>query len=147
MKKISILTVAIFAIIFGITSLTNLTFGQSESNVERIIEKTNTDFLHFFNNGEINSLVELYRDDACLVSRGCGKEFILNYYSTEASKYKFTEIKATSISVSDTIAIEKGRWRATLNSGVTIGGEYLSEWRFTNKKWLIVSESSGLSFD
>lgn len=147
MKKISILSVAIFAVIFGITSSTNVTFGQSDSKAKRIIEKTNTDFLQYFNNGEINSLVELYRDDACLVSRGCGKEFIRNYYNIEANKYKFTEIKATSISVSDTIAVEKGKWRAILNSGETISGEYLSEWRFTNKKWLIVSESSGLSFD
>ncbi len=147
MKKISILSVAIFAVIFGITSLTNVTFGQSDSEVRKTIEKTNTDFLKYFNHGEINSLVELYRDDACLVSRGCGKEFIRNYYSIEANKYKFTEIKATSITISDTIAVEKGKWRAILSSGETIGGEYLSEWRFTNKKWLIVSESSGLSFD
>ena len=145
MKKLSILSVAIFAIIFGISSITNVTFGQSDSKVKKIIKKTNLDFLEYFNNGEINSLVELYRADACLVSRGCGKEFIRNYYSAETNKYKFTEIMATDISVSDSIAVEKGKWRATLQSGETIGGEYLSEWRFTNKKWLIVSESSGLS--
>ena len=147
MKKISILTVAIFAIIFGVTSLTTTSFGQSDSKVKKIIEKTNADFMRYFNNGEINSLVNLYSDDACLVSRGCGKAFIKNYYSMESTRYKFTEIKATSVSVSDTIAVEKGTWRATLNSGETIGGEYLSEWRFTNNKWLIVSESSGLLFD
>lgn len=145
MKKVSILSVAVFAIIFGISSVTNMSFGQSDSKVKKIIEKTNKDFLEFFNNGEIDSLVELYRDDACLVSRGCGKEFIRYYYSAETNKYTFTEITATSISVSDSIAVEKGKWRATLRSGESIGGEYLSEWRFTNKKWLIVSESSGLS--
>lgn len=147
MKKVSILSIAILAIVLGISSITNVTFGQSDSRVKKIIEKTNADFLEYFNNGEINSLVELYRNDACLVSRGCGKEFIKNYYSIESSKYKFTEIKATSVSVSDTIAVEKGKWSAILNSGEKIGGEYLSEWRFTNKKWLIVSESSGLSFN
>jgi transcriptional regulator with XRE-family HTH domain len=147
MKKISILTLAIIAIIFGISSLTSEIFGQSDLKVKKIIEKTNSDFLKWFNSGEINSLVDLYRDDACLVARGCGKDFIKNYYSIESSKYKFTEIKATSVSVSDTIAVEKGKWSAILNSGETFGGEYLSEWRFTNKKWLIVSESSGLSFD
>jgi transcriptional regulator with XRE-family HTH domain len=145
MKKVSILSVALFAIILGISSITNVTFGQSDSKAEKIIKKTNSDFLQFFNNGEINSLVELYRDDACLVSRGCGKEFIRNYYSAETNKYKFTEITATEISVSDSIAVEKGKWRATLQSGELIGGEYLSEWRLTNKKWLIVSELSGLS--
>jgi transcriptional regulator with XRE-family HTH domain/ketosteroid isomerase-like protein len=147
MKKISILSIVIIAVILGVSSLTSETFGQSDSKVTKIIEKTNSDFLKWFNSGEINSLVELYRDDACLVSRGCGKEFIKNYYSIESTRYKFTEIKATSVSVSDTIAVEKGKWSALLNSGEVIGGEYLSEWRFTNKKWLIVSESSGLSFN
>ncbi len=147
MRKVSILSVAIFAIIWGISSVRNLTFGQTDSKVEKIIRKTNSDFLEYFNNGEINSLVQLYRDDACLVSRGCGKEFIGNYYGTESTKYKFTEITATSISVNDSIAFEKGKWRATLLSGESIGGEYYSEWRLTNKKWLIVSESSVLSFD
>lgn len=147
MKKISILTIAILAIAFGISSLTSETFGQSDSKVKKIIEKTNADFVMWFNNGEIDLLVELYHDDACLVSRGCGKDFIKNYYRIESGKYKFTEIKVTSVSVSDTIAVEKGEWSAILDSGEMIGGEYLSEWRFTNKKWLIVSESSGLSFD
>ncbi len=145
MKKVSILSVALFAVIFGISSITNITLGQSNSKVEKIIQNTNSDFLQLFNAGDINSLVNLYRDDACLVARGCGKEFIRNYYGAEATKYKFTEITATSISVCDSIAVEKGKWRATLLSGESIGGEYLSEWRLTNKKWLIVSESSGLS--
>lgn len=147
MKKVSILSVALIAIIFGVSSLTNVTLGQSDSKVRNIIEKTNADFLQYFNTGDIDVLVELYRDDACLVSRGCGKEFIRNYYGIESTKYKFTEIKTTSISVSDTIAVEKGNWKAMLNSGETIGGEYLSEWRYANRKWLIVSEASGLSFD
>lgn len=145
MKKVSILSVALFAIIFGISSLTNITFGQSDTKVRKIIERTNRDFMEYFNRGDINSLVELYHDDACLVSRGCGKEFIRSYYTKETIKYKFTEIKATSISVSDSIAVEKGKWKAILNSGETIGGEYLSEWRLSNNKWLIVSESSGIS--
>lgn len=145
MKKISVLSLAIFAILLGMNSLMHKTFGQSDGKVKKAIEKTNADFITWFNEGDINSLVELYRDDACLVSRGCGKEYIYNYYTNEATKFRFTEIKATSVSVGDTIAVEKGIWSATLNSGGTIGGEYLSEWRFTNKKWLIVSESSGVS--
>lgn len=145
MKKISILSVGIFMLILGITSLTNNSFGQADAKVKKVIEKTNADFLQYFNKGEINALMELYRDNACIVSRGCGKEFIRNYYTIESGRYKFTEIKATSVSVSDTIAVEKGKWKALLNSGVSIGGEYLSEWRFSNKKWFIVSESSSLS--
>jgi transcriptional regulator with XRE-family HTH domain len=47
LKKVSILSVAIFAIIWGIPSVTNLTFGQSDSKVEKIIRKTNSDFMKF----------------------------------------------------------------------------------------------------
>lgn len=144
MKKISILSIAIFAIILGISSLTSQTFAQSDSKVRNQIEKSNSDFVKWFNKGEINSLLNLYSDDACLISRGCGKDFIKNYYNTESTRFKFTEIKLTSVTVNDTIAIEKGKWSAILNSGEPIGGEYISEWRFTNNKWLIVSESSGL---
>ena len=147
MKKISILSIAIFAILFGILSLTSQTFAQSDSKVQKQIEKSNSNFVKWFNNGDVNSLVELYSEDACLVSRGCGKDFIKNYYNNESGKFKFTEIKSTSVSVNDTIALEKGKWSAILNSGETIGGEYVSEWRFKNDKWLIVSESSSLKFD
>ena len=90
MKKVSILSVALFAVIFGISSITNITLGQSNSKVEKIIQNTNSDFLQLFNAGDINSLVNLYRDDACLVARGCGKEFIRNYYGAEATKYVIT---------------------------------------------------------
>lgn len=147
MKKLSILSVTVFAIVFGISSLASQAFGQSDSKAKKEIEKSNANFVKWFNNGDISSLVELYSDDACLVSRGCGKDFIKNYYSAETSKFKFTELKSINIEVKDTVAIEKGKWSAVLKSGEAIGGEYLSEWRFTNNKWLIVSESSGLSLD
>lgn len=147
MKKISILSIAILALVFTISTLSSETFAQSDSKVKKIIEKHNDNFITWFNNGDIESLVELYADDACLVSRGCGKTFIKNYYEHESQKFNFIEITATDVSVSNRLAIEKGRWKAVLNSGEIIGGEYLSEWKLTNKKWLIVSESSGLSFD
>lgn len=147
MRKITILTIAAFALIFGISSLSNSTFAQSEAKVRKIIHKHNNNFMVWFNAGDIESLVGLYRDDACLVSRGCGKSFIKNYYSLESSKYTFLEITPTDISVSDTLAVEKGRWKARLHSGEIIGGEYLSEWKQSGKKWFIVSESSGLSFN
>lgn len=147
MKKISILSAGLFALVIGITSLTGNLFAQSDSRVQKIIEKNNENFIHWFNNGEIGSLVELYREDACLVSRGCGKEFIRHYYTAESQRFRFTEIKVAHVSVSDTIAVEKGSWKAVMHSGETIGGEYLVEWKLTDKQWLVVSESSGLSFN
>ncbi|WP_206430283.1 helix-turn-helix domain-containing protein [Flavobacterium ustbae] len=142
MKKISILSLAIIVIVWGFSSLTNQIFAQSK--VRNQIEKSNADFVKWFNNGEINSIVNLYSEDACLVSRGCGQDFIKNYYTIESKKFKFTEIKIVNVEVNDTVAIEKGKWSAILSSGQSIGGEYVAEWRYAKDKWVIVSEASGL---
>ena len=147
MKKITILSVVVFTVVFGISSLTSKTFAQSDSKVKKIIEKQNTNFKNWFNNGDIESLVKLYRNDACLISRGCGIDFIKAYYEVESKRFTFTEITITSVSVSGTLAVEKGTWKAILNSGEKIGGEYLSEWKLTDKKWLIASESSGITIN
>ena len=45
-----------------------------------------------------------------------------------------------SLSVSDSIAVEKGGWLIKFHSGEEVEGEYLTEWRLTNKKWLIVND-------
>jgi ketosteroid isomerase-like protein len=145
MKKVSILSFIVLVVAMVITSLTTGVFAQSDSRVKKAIEKNNSDFMIYFNKGDINSLVELYRDDACLVSRGCGKDYIRNYYQNESESFKFTALTITSVSVSDSIAVEKGKWSAVLNSGEKIGGEYLSEWKLTGNRWLIKNESSGLS--
>lgn len=57
---------------------------------------------------------------------------------------KFTDVKATDVSVSDSIAVEKGRWEIVFGTGEKMSGEYLSEWRLTGNKWLIVNEMSAL---
>ena len=81
MKKITILSIALFAIIFGLSSVTNAIKAQSTvKRVEKTIKKSNDDFIKWFNNGEIDLIVELYRYDACLVAKGCGKKYIKNYY-------------------------------------------------------------------
>jgi hypothetical protein len=56
--------------------------------------------------------------------------------------YKFEEMNAISIRVADSIAVEKGRRVVSLNSGGTLRGEYLTEWRRRDKKWQIVNDIS-----
>ena len=55
---------------------------------------------------------------------------------------KFEEMNVLSISVGDSIAVEKGRWSVSLYSGGILHGEYLTEWRRTDKKWQIVNDIS-----
>lgn len=145
MRKITVLSVSLCAIVIGISSFTFGAFAQSDTKVKKFINGQNENFIKWFNSSDIESLVNLYRDDACLVSRGCGKAFIREYYGVGSAMYKFIEINTTSVSVSDTIAVEKGTWKIQLNSGEMLEGEYLSEWRLTDNRWLIASESSGIS--
>jgi len=55
--------------------------------------------------------------------------------------FKFLEFQVTSISVADSIAVEKGRWTVTMN-GAVFRGEYMTEWRLRNKRWFIVNDIS-----
>jgi hypothetical protein len=87
----------------------------------------------------------IYRDDACLVGQGCGKAYIRDYYASQMNAYRFEEMNAISISVADSIAVEKGRWVISLNSGGQLRGEYLTEWhRKDKKKWQIVNDISAM---
>lgn len=54
--------------------------------------------------------------------------------------FKFEEIQVTGLRVADSIAVEKGRWSGTINSGPRLSGEYLTEWRRRDKGWLIVND-------
>jgi len=142
MKKLSILTV-----IFAATVLVLLTVcmdgnAQSETKVRKIISESNKDFVRWFNTGQVDSLITIYRDDACLVGQGCGKSYIRDYYRSQMNAYRFEELGAISISVADSIAVEKGRWIISTYSGGRLSGEYLTEWRRRDKKWQIVNDVS-----
>ncbi|TFH19501.1 MAG: hypothetical protein E4H10_17740 [Bacteroidia bacterium] len=57
------------------------------------------------------------------------------------SGYIFKELRTESVSVSDTIVVEKGSFKI-LTVGGEITGMYMTEWRLSDKLWLIVNEIS-----
>lgn len=142
MKKISILSATVFMACFILFSVCIESKAQTKTKVTKFIEKSNVNFIHWFNTGQIDSLMTLFRDDACVVSKGCGKAFISDYYRQTSKMYNFKELKILSISVSDSIAVEKGKWVIILNSGAVYEGEYLTEWHFNKNKWLMVNNIS-----
>ncbi|MBN1115732.1 MAG: helix-turn-helix domain-containing protein [Bacteroidales bacterium] len=144
MKKISILSSVTVVIILLFTFITTDSLGQSAKHLRNTIETSNKDFIRWFNTGQIDSLVSIYSDDACLYSRGCGKAFIRAYYSAEMQSYKFKEITIYDISHTDSLAVEKGQWKINLNTGMIIVGDYLSEWKYIDNKWLVVSEMASI---
>ena len=141
MRKVTILTLTVAVLAFGLTSLT---LKPKAEKVRKIIEESNQNMMWWFNGGEIDKVASLYMEDACLVAKGCGQVYIKGYYSSQIDKYKFKELKTTSVNVSGSLAVEKGTWRIEFKNGQNLSGEYLAEWRLTNKKWLIANDLSAI---
>jgi len=143
MKKLSILTLAFILIGLGINSLLSKSNAQSIDDITKIIEAKNTDYIQWFNDGDIESLVSLYREDACILPWGCGHEYIRHFLESEMNnRYEFKELKIESVSLSDTVAVEKGHFRILHQDMGLISGMYMSEWRYSDKKWLMVNDIS-----
>ena len=141
-KKLSILTLAFAATVFVLLTVCMDGNAQSEKKVRQLITEANKDLIRWFNTGQVDSLMTIYRDDACRLGIGCGKSNIRDFYESQMHIYKFEELIATSISITDTIAVEKGHWVVRFYSGGTLSGEYLTEWRRKDKKWQIVNDIS-----
>ena len=140
MKKVSILSVIIFAGCFILFAVCTESKAQSVAKVRKAIEESNQDYIRWFNNNHVDSLLSLYRDDACLLGQGCGKSAIRDYFESQMNTYTFKALQILSLSVGDSIAVEKGRWIMVFSTGDELEGVYMTEWRLTNKKWLIVND-------
>lgn len=138
MKKISILSLLIFALV--VTYLE--TVAQTAVRPKKDIIQSNKNFMDWFNSGQIDSITTLYADNACLDGRGCGKDFIKDYYKAETTQYKIQELITSEITIKDNTALETGRWKILLPSGMLLSGTYRSDWQLVNKKWVIVKEAS-----
>lgn len=145
MRKISILSVLLFAVIFGLTSMFTESKAQSAEVVREIIEKNNENYKKWFNSKEIDLLMQLYHDDACILAEGCGKEYVRQSYEFKTGIFSLEELQTTSVNVAGNIAVEKGKWEIILESGEKLHGEYLTEWHLSGNEWLIVNEVSQMT--
>lgn len=142
MKKVSILTAVALVICVICMVVCTESNAQKPAKVKQIIEENNKDFFRWFNVRKIDSLMTLYRDDACVIAVACGKQNIKDYYTIQASLYKFQQLDMISLSICDTIAVEKGSWLIEFPNGENYIGEYMTEWRYSKNKWLIVNDIS-----
>jgi len=142
MKKLSILTMVFAAVAIVLLSVCLDGNAQSARKVKKMINETNLNTVRWFNTGQVDSLTSTYWEDACLLGDGCGKSFIRAHYKPQMDLFKFEELRAVSITVADSVAVEKGRWIISFYSGGTLSGEYLSEWRRRNKQWKIINDIS-----
>jgi transcriptional regulator with XRE-family HTH domain/ketosteroid isomerase-like protein len=144
MKKISILSMMLIALTIILSTVISDSKAQSAA-VKKTIDDVNKNYVRWFNSGQIDSLMTLYRDDACLIGKGCGKTFIRNSYASMVGKFTFQELVATDVTVSESVAVESGYALLKFASGELARGEYLIEWRLTNGKWLVHKESDSVS--
>ncbi|MFW5707820.1 MAG: helix-turn-helix domain-containing protein [Bacteroidota bacterium] len=142
MKKITILSILLFAVIFGLTSLFTESKAQSAEKVREIIEKNNESFFEWFNNDQVEKLMPLYHASACILGEGCGTELIRQSLEYKTQMFTFLKLQTTSVNVDGDIAVEKGQWEIVLDSGEKLTGEYLTEWHRYNGEWLIVNDVS-----
>lgn len=140
MRKLSMLTLVFAAATIVLLAICLDGNAQSEKKVRMIIEANNKNLVRWFNAGKLDSLMTLYGDDACLVGQGCGEALIREHYGAQMRFFKFDEVRVLSLSVADSIAVERGRWSGTVDSGVSLRGEYLTEWRRRDRTWLIVND-------
>jgi transcriptional regulator with XRE-family HTH domain len=142
MRKISVLTLVLAGLVTGLLLISTEGKAQSASKVEEYIREAAPDFVRWFNNGDIDSLVTLYHEDACILGEGCGKNLIRAHYREQSGFLEFEEMIVTSVTVQRKLALEKGRWTVRLDHGAVLRGEYSTEWKRFGKKWLIVNDAS-----
>ena len=149
MRKIAILSVPCISIILFFLFIGLDTKAQDNEKVKETLTELNSKFVDWFNTGQIDSIGLMYLDNACMIPDNYreihGREYIKGYYSfLYASGFRFTENKSKSIIISDSIAIDRGVWKADINIQMT--GTYLTQWRFFNGKWHIENEMTNTDF-
>jgi transcriptional regulator with XRE-family HTH domain len=142
MKKLSILSLPVIAAFVVLLTICTDGWGQSATKARKFIEESNRNLALWFNNGQVDSILSLYSENACIVALGCGKTTIGAFYESQAGNYEFEVLETTSLSVCKSLAVEKGRWTIKFPDGNTMKGEYLTEWRKEGKRWFIVNDMS-----
>jgi len=142
MKKLSILSLPLIALVVILLVVSTDSKAQSAEKVRAVIDESNKNLKRWFNAGEVDSILTLYAEDACILAFGCGEAAVRSHYESQTHLIKFEELRTTTLSVCDSIAIEKGKWTVRFGSGELLKGEYLTEWRRRGKTWQIVNDIS-----
>lgn len=142
MKKITILAVTLGLIFAGVFILSSESKAQKAEKVIKAIENAQNNINKWMNNGKVDSVMTLFRADACILPSLSGKAEIREMLQGAVDGgYKVTEFQNLSISVGDSIAVQK-----YYNVFQYQGNEYkqkgITEWRLAKGKWLIVNDTS-----
>jgi transcriptional regulator with XRE-family HTH domain len=139
MKKISVLFASL--VIIGIALFSFCSESKAQKTEKAITDiKTNEQKLNnWINTGKVDSVLSLYRDDACVIPFSCGKEEMYKGLKPLIDNgYKVLYYNSSEISLADSIAVEKYS-SVYRYMGSDIKQKGMKEWRQTNGKWLIIN--------
>lgn len=141
MKKISVLSIPVIIITIILISVCTESKAQKAQKAVKEIEALQNKSNEWYNKGQIDSILTLYRSDACdMVYDACGKDQIREALQFQKDNNgKIIEWRNISISVSDSVAVQKYNLLSILG-GQTYRTKGITEWRLTKGKWLIVND-------
>jgi len=140
MKKITILSITFITILAGLFAICNESSAQKAEKVVRTIEGLQARSNEWINRGQIDSVLSLYRADATVFPTSSGKDEIRDMMQSAVDGgFKIIDFKTLSISVADSIAVQK-YYDVFEYNGITYKQKGMTEWRLTNGKWLIVND-------
>jgi hypothetical protein len=140
MKKITILSITSLCIISIVLFFTIDTKAQKSEKAIKAIAELQNKGNKWMSEGKIDSVLTLYRWDANVLPHLHGKAEIREMlHGAVAGGYKLIEFENLSISVSDSIAVQKYHDVYEFN-GITYEQKGLTEWRLTWGKWMVVND-------
>ena len=113
---------------------------QSTREVTEIIHHNQSNIKRWMNNKQVDSVLTIYADNACILNSVCGKIQISQMMNDIVNNdYELIEYNSTSIDVSDFLAVEKYkntyRYKGKVRNQVGI-----TEWHYKNGKWMITND-------
>lgn len=142
MKKITILSITLGIVLLGLFAICSESRAQKSAKAIRAIEQLQEKSNKWINKGMIDSVLTLYRSDASVIPCCPGLiEVREMMQSSIDGNYKLIDFKNLSISVADSIAVQK-YYNVFEFQGLTYKQKGMTEWRLTNGKWLIVNDIS-----
>lgn len=140
MKKITILSITIIALFLGLIAICSESKAQKLEHAVKAIEDLQSKSNKWINNSQIDSVLTLYRADASVIPSCPSKVEIREMIkSALEGGYKLIDFKTLSISVGDSIAVQK-YYDIYEYQGVTYKQKGMTEWRLTKGQWLIVND-------
>lgn len=149
MKKITILSIPCISIALLLLFTGQETKAQDKEMVRSELNNFNAEFVNWFNAGRMDSIGMVYNENSCLVPANYqevhGREDIIAYYSfLYQSGFRFRENKSKTMIITDSIVVERGVWTGELE--ILLTGTYLTQWRFSDGKWLIENEMTNTDY-